>query len=58
MNAGVTAHDQEGETFLDRLIDALMFRVLPEDGRVGTGIIDFSVDPSVRLLGQSGEVSV
>lgn len=58
MNAGVTAHDQEGETFLDRLIDALMFRVMPEEGRVGTGVIDFSVEPSIQVLGPGSEVSV
>jgi lipopolysaccharide transport system ATP-binding protein len=58
MNAGVTAHDPDGETFLDRLIDALMFRVMPEDARIGTGIIDFNVLPSIRLLGQGTEVSV
>lgn len=57
MNAGVTAHDQEGETFLDRLIDALMFRVMQEDERVGTGIVDFGVEPTIRLLGQGCGVS-
>lgn len=58
MNAGVTAHDQDGETFLDRLIDALMFRVMPEGERIGTGTIDFGIEPTIQLLGQGNGVEV
>lgn len=58
MNAGVTAHDREGETFLDRLVDALMFRIMPEDARTSTGIIDFNVLPSIESFSQGAEVSV
>lgn len=55
LNAGVTAHDKDGETFLDRLIDALMFRVMPEDYRISTGIIDFDVKPSLHLQDGGGD---
>ena len=43
VNAGVTALEQEGETYLDRIIDALMFRVLQDTERMATGTIDFQV---------------
>lgn len=40
MNAGVTAYDAEGETFLDRLLDAIMFRIQPDSDRKSTGAVD------------------
>ena len=50
MNAGVSAHDMEGETYLDRIIDAAVFRVRPEQGRLATGLVDFSTEPTFHLI--------
>ena len=47
MNAGVSAHDSEGETYLDRLIDAVMFRVMPDEERLATGWVNFEMRPSL-----------
>jgi lipopolysaccharide transport system ATP-binding protein len=49
MNAGVTAAESEGETFLDRIIDALMFRVTHDVGRIATGTVDFHVLPDLSV---------
>jgi lipopolysaccharide transport system ATP-binding protein len=49
MNAGVTAAEPEGETFLDRIIDVLMFRVMHDAGRIATGTVDFHVLPDFGL---------
>ncbi|WP_126535807.1 ABC transporter ATP-binding protein [Aerosticca soli] len=57
MNAGVSAHGEEGEIYLDRLIDAIMFRVMPDEGRVATGWVNFGVRPKLRLL-ERDELSV
>jgi len=43
LNAGVTAQDSDGETYLDRLIDVAMFRVMPDEQRLATGTVDFHV---------------
>lgn len=48
LNAGVTAHDVDGETYLDRLIDVEMLRVMPDQQRLATGAVDFHVSPDVR----------
>jgi lipopolysaccharide transport system ATP-binding protein len=53
-NAGVLAHIAEEETYIDRLIDALMFRVMPQPERLATGVVDFCVSPEVAVLEQSG----
>jgi len=47
LNAGVTAQDVDGETYLDRLIDVAMFRVMPDEQRLATGTIDFHVAPEI-----------
>lgn len=44
LNAGLVADLADGETYLDRWVDAAMFRVLPEDEWRGTSWIDFGVD--------------
>lgn len=51
MNAGVLAMVGEQETYVDRLIDAAMFRVLPQPERLATGFVDFCVQPSACVLG-------
>jgi len=45
MNAGVTGRVGEQESFLDRLVDAVAFRVSPESRRITTGFVDFHVIP-------------
>lgn len=50
MNAGVLAALGEGEDYVDRRIDALMFRVMPSADRLATGFVD--------LLEMAPEVSV
>lgn len=49
MNAGVTAAEPEGETYLDRIIDVLMFRVAHDSDRVATGTVDFHVLPALTV---------
>lgn len=50
LNAGVLGMLGEGEAYLDRLIDVAMFRVLPDSGRLGTGLVDLDVSAQVRAL--------
>jgi len=47
-NAGVLAALGEGEEFVDRRIDAVMFRVLPQWGRLATGLVDMGVSPAAE----------
>jgi lipopolysaccharide transport system ATP-binding protein len=49
MNAGVTAAGPEGETYLDRIIDVLMFRVTHDADRMATGTVDFHVLPDLSV---------
>ncbi len=49
MNAGVTASEAEGETYLDRIIDVLMFRVTHDAERIATGTVDFHVLPDLSV---------
>lgn len=50
MNAGISGRVEEAETFLDRLIDAALFRVDPDPERLATGFIDFQIQPQFELL--------
>ncbi len=50
MNAGVTAFEEDGETFIDRIVDAAMFKVMPDPYRLSTGAADFLVDVDVSEL--------
>jgi len=49
INAGVLGRLSEEETYLDRRIDAVMFRVMPSTRRLSTGLVDLvgNVDVSV-----------
>jgi lipopolysaccharide transport system ATP-binding protein len=49
INAGVLGRLNEEETYLDRRIDAVMFRVMPSSRRLSTGFVDLvdNVDISV-----------
>ncbi len=48
LNAGVTAHDVDGETYLDRMVDVAMLRIMPDENRLATGTVDFHVVPEVN----------
>jgi lipopolysaccharide transport system ATP-binding protein len=49
LNAGVVGDVNGSETFLHRLIDIAMFRVLSESDSLATGIVDFECTPKVEL---------
>lgn len=49
LNAGVVGDLNGSETYLHRLIDVAMFRVLSESNDLATGFIDFSCSPSVMI---------
>lgn len=49
LNAGVSALDADGETYLDRLIDVAMFRIMPDMHRIMTGVIDFDVESAIAI---------
>jgi len=49
LNAGVVGDLNGNETYLHRLIDAAMFRVMSETDNVGTGMIDFSCRSRVAV---------
>ena len=50
MNAGVTGRVGEEESFLDRLVDAVAFRIPPDIGRLATGFVDFGVESRIEIL--------
>lgn len=50
MNSGMVGEVAGTETYLHRLIDACMFRVLPLEETSMTGIVDFSCQPSIVTL--------
>lgn len=52
-NAGVTALEHDGETFLDRVMDAVMFKIMPDPYRLDTGTTDLLVNVDVT---ESAEV--
>ena len=49
MNAGVVGDVNGSETYLHRLVDVTMFRVMSETNNLGTGVIDFSCLSKVQL---------
>ena len=49
LNAGVLGRLDEQEVFLDRVVDATMFRVLPDGSRLATALVDFDVEPGVEI---------
>ena len=50
MNAGCSALRGEQEGYLHRVTDAAMFRVLPLPDHAKTGIVDFELEPTLRLV--------
>lgn len=55
LNAGVLARIAEEETYVDRLIDAAMFRVMPQPERLATGFVDFCISSETALMQTSKE---
>jgi len=53
LNAGVLARVTEEETYIDRLIDAAMFRVMPQPERLATGFVDFCITSDATVLDSS-----
>jgi len=49
LNAGVVGEVNGTETYLHRLIDIAMFRVIPDIENLATGIVDFSCIPELEL---------
>lgn len=49
LNAGVLGRLDGEEVFLARLVDAAMFRVMPDPQRLATGMVDFEFEPSFDL---------
>lgn len=49
LNAGVIGDVQGNETYLHRLVDIAMFRVLAEPDDLATGIVDFNCLPEIEL---------
>jgi len=56
MNAGVQGRVGDEETYLDRRIDALMFRVMHRSDRLSTGFVDLvdSVTAQLQAIEQEG----
>jgi lipopolysaccharide transport system ATP-binding protein len=50
LNAGVLGARHTEEIYLHRLLDAFMFRVLPCEASLTTGIVHFKCDPEVTVL--------
>jgi lipopolysaccharide transport system ATP-binding protein len=53
LNAGVVGLRDGSETYLHRLLDGAMFRVLPEHGSVSTGSVDFNCIPEFVLMSRA-----
>ncbi|MGZ3158720.1 MAG: ABC transporter ATP-binding protein [Burkholderiaceae bacterium] len=49
LNAGVVGDVGDGETYLHRLIDVAMFRVIPDSENLATGTVDFDCYPEITL---------
>jgi lipopolysaccharide transport system ATP-binding protein len=49
LNAGVVGDVNNSETYLHRLIDIAMFRVLPDSESFTTGVVDFGCYPEIEL---------
>ncbi|TDR48824.1 lipopolysaccharide transport system ATP-binding protein [Tahibacter aquaticus] len=57
-NAGVLGLHGESEQYLDRRIDAIMFRVLPDLERLSTGMVDLCIGASVSFDPQTESANV
>lgn len=50
LNAGVVAQVDGVETYLDRCVDAAMFKVKPTGNSLAAGAVDLMIEPSMNLL--------
>lgn len=50
LNAGVVGDIEGAETFLHRVTDITLFRVMPDAQTLVTGIVDFACTPELELL--------
>ncbi len=50
LNAGAKGVFDSEETYLHRIIDAIMIRVMPEEEQKSTGIVDFEIKTQVQAL--------
>jgi lipopolysaccharide transport system ATP-binding protein len=57
MNAGVMGVVDGAEVYLHRHLDVIMFRVQAEANLIGTGVVDFGVQPQVTFDEQAAAVS-
>lgn len=49
LNAGTVGDINGSETYLHRLLDAAMFRVMPDSENLTTGMVDFGCYPEIEL---------
>ena len=52
LNAGVLGCVDGAEGFIHRCIDLVMFRVQPEEELLATTIVDFQIEPNVKVIRQ------
>ena len=57
MNAGVMGVVDGAEVYLHRHLDVIMFRVQDEPYLIGTGVVDFGIQPEVSFDEQTASVS-
>ena len=50
LNAGAEGVIEEKRAYIHRIVDALPFRVLREDNLMPTGLVDFLVEPEMKLV--------
>jgi len=53
LNAGVIGEINGSQTYLHRIIDIAMFRVLPDNQSLATGVVDFGCKPTIMLSKKS-----
>ena len=49
LNNGVLGMINQEEVYLHRCVDALMFRVQAEEDLLGTGVVDFQIEPNISV---------
>jgi lipopolysaccharide transport system ATP-binding protein len=57
LNSGVTGADGLEETYLHRVLDICMFKVLPVKGDRATAFVDFGCEPRVAIAPRAEELS-
>ena len=61
LNVGLVAtlpEGREGEVYVDRWVDACMFKVMAEEEQLVTGFVDFDIEPHLTLEGKRLLVSL